>query len=389
MSIVTVGDLHNFGRSVKQLKKDNDWLLDKPRSIFWEKLFFGIDSPILKILNEADSEKRFEKFAQLETILDSPRQGIQKRINEIPLDDMQVEKLLHDYMDLCAYALAFGIMDLNYENVLISQKGPVIVDVESLFFCIDSLTPTGLIANRNMYHRSSGLFKLLPLRRILPEKTVNELMDRFLSTSKIIDKCYLSVQKFFQENSKIMEKVPIRILLRNSWEYVRADVPNMQGNFYPEEIEQMKRGDIPYFFCYSSGQAIHYYKTKEYDVGVASSKVVSDYQQKYVRNFPSFSLNRDPEIYNKVQVPRAMLELYDLLNLFVDNPSGKYSAPTFQIELEEELVSIKTQDFHWGLIRQYVDEGNVMQKDNRLLELKSEFTGAPSIVPNMFFNLGV
>jgi hypothetical protein len=381
-----LGDIHNFGRTVQiDEEGDGSLVVVKPRSVFWESLLFGTRSPILALLADCAPFSNFRSFAQLEVVSDSPHMGKEKLLVSQPADAVPaVEPLLHDFMDLCAYCLALGVADLNCENLLTTESGLVVVDVESLFLALPSVSATCLMASRNMLHRVCGIAKLLPQKRLLAVDTVASLLARFHASCGAITRQLFNIQHVLDGFHGQLESVPIRIIARPTGEYARAiEDRDRWSGLFPEEVCQLERGDIPYFFCLSGGKTIFYYGSSDFETLAASREFTEFFQQQFVTQFPDARNISDPSWFMNRAVPVSMLELYDFLALFLASPARELRGEGYRMVLEPELVSIETDQYHWGLVRQYEDEFQNRQVDNRALELDGDRSGTPSSIPLM------
>ena len=54
-----VGDYHNFQRAVERHNFNGLFYFKKPRTLFWEELFFGSNSPIKESFDGTELEKYF------------------------------------------------------------------------------------------------------------------------------------------------------------------------------------------------------------------------------------------------------------------------------------------------------------------------------------------
>jgi hypothetical protein len=336
------GDSHNFGQKVV---RQGDWVL-KPRPLFWEMLLLNSQSPLRKFTslkaNSARVINPFEWFPDLQfefspnsTLLSSGR--VEYFDNNIitPAEEIESSKA---FGALLANIFFWGITDLHVQNIgwgiCKKQKKMVLfpLDIESIFFPIELISQTYFLKTRINNHSYVGI------KNIESFKTNPALM---LETfSQVIDFYLRFKDELLIELSKLeMQKYPIRCILKNTSIY--GDHIAGSGEdlvFFKEELEQMDRGDVPYFFTYI-GETKIFYLTKNGEKSVSFSW--SDGFDKFkcdpitqANLFPNISgtnfdfnylqilRNFDPKIDAQFESTNFKIRYVDDL-IYLDNPNGK------------------------------------------------------------------
>ncbi len=250
-----LGDRHNFGRATKLV----NGRFHKPRPIYWEWLFFGVDSPLKNHLPAA-----FHNLFKLR-VLDhqTPHSGLVEPLSGIPLDqDSALHVQAQNYAPLAAYSLFFGISDLHVHNLFVTPDGVAVpIDVECVFMPMELANETALFPHRNVpshlcfwnIWRGDKLDLMASFVRSFQE---------LIAVRGTISKCLLSL--------KGLTEVPVRIIQRPTGEYLgylgSAQQPTMA--FRESEQVQLDRGDVPYFFCTLGEPLIRLYTTPDWQSSV-------------------------------------------------------------------------------------------------------------------------
>lgn len=153
-----LGDTHNFG---KYVTIENSEFVIKPRNVFWEFFFFGLESPILKLLEKQN--KRFDKLKKINILKNDIHHSKVRFIYEdkAKVSDSDLNNILTNFMDLSAYSIFFGMMDLNIENIFhLDNHEFIAIDNELVLNDIPSISATGLLPNRSMLYRKTGISKI-------------------------------------------------------------------------------------------------------------------------------------------------------------------------------------------------------------------------------------
>jgi hypothetical protein len=196
-----------------------------------------------------------------------------RRLKELMSDPVYFDAALRTMGYLIAYAQALGIRDLNYENLVFSESGMHLIDAEVAFEEIQFASQTHAFGTSPEYSIVSGMAPFWYFQGqiadledsgsanfFLREESLRVLLQGYFSgwdalrssRSEIVE----SVTSFLKE----FQETPIRVVLRNSSEYAKKlkfgiDPPRP---FLDSELEQMERGDVPYFFYTPKEKTLRY-----------------------------------------------------------------------------------------------------------------------------------
>jgi hypothetical protein len=184
------------------------------------------------------------------------------------------------------------------------------------------------------------------LRRVLP------YLGKPLGAANLVTLAgaYLAMLDFLERQSAAIAKIlgalpgfretPIRVCLRSTAEYVQAEQRELWPPLLPAELEQMARGDVPYFFRLYGKQSIFRFSNRELS-RVARLPLTGDVPQ----------LEPLLDVRRRLASPRrAELRHRGLLAVLAafDHPdlSGQHAAPGLQVrfgarELTVELLGEK------------------------------------------------
>lgn len=248
-----VGDLHNFGQAVRcSYAPNGDSYFEKPRTLFWEHLFFGIDSPLKAYLPEEirslfGLEIEFRGGGQI---------GRSKRVLHTGPDETSAS----DYFQfgiLLGYSYAFGLQDLHVENVVKTKAGLQVIDAEVVLTKFTLPHESLLLPYRDTPFEKSALSLLAP-GPILPVESVTAILNGFSSAlTSIASQAHPLADVIETQINKT--EIPIRVLLRDTFRYRDWRTASNDPALLPEEREQLERGDIPYFFKFPGGAKLFFY----------------------------------------------------------------------------------------------------------------------------------
>jgi len=295
--LAPLGDSHNFGRRVRV----REGRIEKPRSVAWEHLVLGTDSPLRALLDEAAAREDLgpDAFAFLPRLSFSPSVegpgGEVERVRLDPLPYLSTEEtgaLAHIVGRSLALFTWLGVADLHWENLVLGRdsRGQTIfapLDVEMILADLGSPTETKLLPDpdeeyEEICRHACGVRRVLPyLGKPVSAPLVVAIAAAYLQTLAFLDRHAAEIADVFAHLPHLAD-TPIRVCLRGTDEYVRAAA--MARNRHdsggaaaagrsghdtaPEplwpplldaEEEQLARGDIPYFFRLYGKKGIHYY----------------------------------------------------------------------------------------------------------------------------------
>jgi len=262
MSDFFKGDTHNFGRSVSRV---GEWV-EKPRPIYWEWLFLDGESPLRTTSRELSYKKSIVdpfghfpdlkfKYSTEEVLPYSGQVSFFQQTGDSSFPSIETSRALGSFL---ATILFFGMPDLHAENLMISKgrdAGSVLffpIDIELIFAPVKLLSDTFAL---RCFKNESKFVGINLLKR--SEVNVAEVISSFLKSMDSFHEMIPSLQDLFR--SMPIEKVPIRTILKDTMDYVRyLRGESVEAVWMPAELEQLGRGDIPYFYHYLGSTEILY-----------------------------------------------------------------------------------------------------------------------------------
>ena len=266
---VGLGDPHNFGRQVRRRGR----YIEKPRTVFWERCFLDPWSPLRKILLRINSGHSGLVADFLPAISYRPQSksssGAYARTEDLrhklrplrALPRWERAYLLRMSGQLLAFAQFFGWTDLHSENIAVGREkggrmvfGPM--DLEAVFESQIFPIRTMLLPTTTSHGRATfGLGRILPiLGSISPADLLimavafhqqwGLLFENQARILRTLQKMIREDHQAPQDRSKPrIHSIPIRFLIRPTRDY-----RSHEADLLDEELEQLARGDIPYFF---------------------------------------------------------------------------------------------------------------------------------------------
>lgn len=329
------GDLHNFGRAVGRVTlPDGSFWFQKPRPVYWEWLFFGKTSPLAEFFKYKESI--FGLTIEFENDLFWGRsKAIEESKREPPSD-----KQLFGFGYLLGYAYAFGIQDLFSENVLRTENGLQVIDAEVVLSKFVLPQESFLLPFRGCAFERSGLSHLLSSEAEITQSVLEKVVDGFCEV----------LSEFNQNGPRIIEalsieldakkNVAVRVLLRDTRDY--RDWKNVIPNkpWLAEELQQLERGDIPYFFKYVGQPELHYFSEDQMLKPVAAYEVFEK-GVSLIGTSPSELL--DALRVRKTLFPNGVLFL--LKKYIPKNWNGDFKSSHVLATFDSEKISLKSW---WG-----------------------------------------
>lgn len=250
-----LGDLHFGGRAV-ELREDGR--IFKPRTIFWEWLFLCMESPLRKNLhrtyNEILPDLTFT-FEDSEILF-----GTVQKLELTPFSGFRTTNEAHMTGKMIGLLSWAGIHDLFDENIFVGrQRGKLIVapiDIEALWGDFILPSQTMLFKNPHVTEQQCGLSDVIRYLRESESSTCEflaALIDGYLiSITELIANEPFLTDQIFKHPSALRQ--PIRVIPRPSVKY-KLLVDGQESDFdvalVKSELDQLARGDIPYFFRYA------------------------------------------------------------------------------------------------------------------------------------------
>jgi hypothetical protein len=140
--------------------------------------------------------------------------------------------------------------------------GPL--DVEMILADLARPTETKLLPDADpeyaaICRHAAGVRRVLPyLGKPIVAADLVEMAGAYLSTLTFLDRQAAGIAAVF-EALPDLRQAPIRICLRGTEEYVRTGSRSLWPPLLAAEVEQLERGDIPYFFRLYGRPGIHYF----------------------------------------------------------------------------------------------------------------------------------
>lgn len=249
--VVVKGDLHNFGQAVRRVTlPDGSFWFQKPRPIYWEWLFFGKTSPLAEFFKHRESIFGLTIEFENELFWGRSKEIVESK-RELPTD-----KQLFGFGYLLGYAYAFGIQDLFSENVIRTENGLQVIDAEVVLSKFVLPQESFLLPFRGCAFERSALSHLLSSETEVTQLVFGKIVDGFCEV----------LSEFNQKGPRIIEalsieldikKVPVRVLLRDTRSYCNWRDATPDKSWLAEELQQLERGDVPYFFKYVGSTELH------------------------------------------------------------------------------------------------------------------------------------
>lgn len=291
-------DTHNFGRAVRPVSKD---ILLKPRSVYWEWLFLDLESPLRDYLESSIFNIFPYEVRPLSNLKVRPRGEGEGLVEILRLSENKEIKATHFYSIGIVSALAtfFGLSDLHYQNVLFGMDSKdafkfTPIDIESCFDVTLLPYQTLLVPGGNQFDRFSAV---VGMKRSLSEEykegDIAAICSGYFFAMGMLIKHRDKVAEIL-ESLQDLEKKPIRCYLRSTPEYLgilsrNLDQEKLSTSLLNEELDQLRRNEIPYFWRYLGDDKIYYFIAPE-EVGfLQASDISSLFKVKYHFSVKSWS----------------------------------------------------------------------------------------------------
>lgn len=326
-------DLHNFGRHVTQIERASEIYFQKPRPIYWEWFFFGNSSPLKNTFCANIGKVLFN----LDVHFEDDNSGFSKKIEEVEASSNQSAHA-YNLGILIAYCYLFGIRDLHKGNVIRKKAHLQVIDAEVVLSKI-------LLPNETLILP----FKITTVNECAAKKAFDDITSIGINNLKLILSGYFDLISDVLKNHDLLisiinnyrEKmltVPIRHIMRDTVQYKvwleNQIVPSIP--FCEDELKQLKRGDIPYYFKFLSDPKLYSYTTAagEYKAVSASDEFLKGINRDAVEPLELISASR---IKNEL---RPTGSLFILKKLSPRNFSGKIEGHNFKAEITLNSLQI-------------------------------------------------
>lgn len=259
-----LGDSHNFGRRV-HIHRGR---VQKPRTLAWEWLILGKDSPLRALLGDA--------FAFLPSLAFHRPHALEggevQAVALAPLPTLSHDRK-RELAQIVGRSLALfawlGVSDLHWENLVLGadRRGRIVfgpLDVETILDELSYPTETKLIPDADpeyvtLSRHAAGVRRVLPwLGKPVAPRAVVAIASAYRATLALLDRSARAIADVVARMPALAE-TPIRVLLRSTAEYVLAKDHAPWPPLLDAERTQLARGDVPYFFRLYGQRGIHYF----------------------------------------------------------------------------------------------------------------------------------
>jgi len=260
MTKTALGDIHNFGPAVTH--SENGTMLRKSRTSYWEESFLT-NSSFRRYVNELFMAEGF-----VSPLAFFPNLRFEQKTNCYDVECVKTSPitLSSSYLESVGgfvfLASWLGLTDLHYKNVALgSDDGvPQIVpwDIEIVGARVILPSQTNLISKSTEVKHTSGLS---PLKTIISNdsKHKSDLLRGYENAGRVIGLSGDQIwQKLFQTKNSM--NTPIRVVLKDTAVYEEMINSGVYEGLCDEELFQVERGFIPYFYTTMSSGEVFFYK---------------------------------------------------------------------------------------------------------------------------------
>lgn len=317
--------------------------LFKPRTVFWEYLFLDPTSPFRLFLNNLnqDTSLNFDHLlGRINVFSNDQYDSGEVSFFQCPTISPITCDWLNTYGQLLAFTSIFGITDLHSDNALVHSRGIQIVDIECLFWNIELPSETSLLPRTTEELKRCGLYftGLVSLNSMTADE-VKTILSGIEKIMVFFGRHLENIQNFFLQMEGELRNHPIRILAKHTQEYRNYLDGRSTRIFFNEEIEQLGRNDIPYFYGYIDSEDVYYFDTPSHVQKVQSRD--SELDLKVRRAF------KNPiELLSSERITRLHKQIiaevtYRLLD-FKDLP---FESESFSVKSEDQYIKIKASKY--------------------------------------------
>ncbi len=176
-------------------------------------------------------------------------------------------KDFYEFGQLLGYCYYFGIQDIHKDNLLITNTGLQVVDVEQALSNLLLPNQTLLFPTDKKLAWSAGINALTqdPLE-LIPNTEAKALIDGYQSITECFFAQLSHLREILQAHESDFKNYPIRIFFRGTRDYANLlEKKTTIENLLLEENIQLERGDIPYFFKFINRNQVFYYTSDSWE----------------------------------------------------------------------------------------------------------------------------
>ena len=260
-----LADRHNFGKQVERIMRGSDQWYQKPRTVYWEWLFFGKTSPLKAFFNgigENGKKPLADYFFNLDVEVTENWSGYVREVKsaDVPL----TEEHFYAFGALIAYCFIFGIRDLHKQNIIRTATHFQAVDIEVVFVDIKLPHETLLLPLKGIGYEFAGIGALVSEKEQFTQSQIIQLLRGYWDLFSVFKKNVSEIDAVLSTLN--FSEIPARVIVRNTSEY-RDFLERLPSNALVSEIEQIKRGDIPFYFKFIGDDRL-YWKKEEQRFGI-------------------------------------------------------------------------------------------------------------------------
>lgn len=262
-------DAHNFGQQVTHLRRGSEIYFQKPRPVFWEWFFFGVDSPLKSALDGPTTATPpiQDGIFNLNVEMGEKFSGISKGIIEV--DTSEIDQKSHAYQlgGLIAYCYLFGIRDLHKGNVIRTKNHLQVIDAEVIFSKILLPNETLLLPFKETTFEICGARKSFANPEVLSTESICDILRGYFDLFLTVINSHESVTEVFSSYKDQMLKIPIRHIMRDTAHYRKWRENKIMPSvvFCDDELLQLERGDVPYYFKFLDDPRLYSYTSSDGD----------------------------------------------------------------------------------------------------------------------------
>lgn len=313
-----IGDSHNFNQKVEQI---NETTLIKPRELFFEKLFLSEEFGYRLFIDNLFNQNGLTSPFHLAPIIQfGPNQQVEilkldTFEKKILINLLNVEQNLKAIGALFGFIFWYGITDLHKENMFLGTKNNKLIffplDIECLFSATSRISQTLLLPNTELPKEKCGFWALLDHMKEAEQDKKILFLKSFIDSVNLLN---FHRQDNIDRLMKIIKELnyqpKIRVILKNTKKYQESmNTPSSTDSFFAEELVQLERSDIPYFFKFINSEKLYYFNTR------------TSYQEAHI-NLKKINIPTPLTFESSHQAPLktesailAIAELIEMLNL--------------------------------------------------------------------------
>ena len=331
-------DLHNFGQKVTQEERASEIYFRKPRPVFWESFFFGKNSPLKNCFQNLSLS---EVIFNLEVEVFDDHGGLSKIVSEVTESEISPSHA-YSFGVLTAYSYIFGIRDLHKGNVMRTKTHLQVIDAEAVLSKILLPNETLLLPFKETTFNICAAKKSFNNPQSIDVENITGILLGYFDLFSLVIDSREKLLSIFDEQKEKMLKIPVRHIMRDTANYrkwreqqISPTVPLCQN-----ELSQLERGDVPYFFKFIGDPTLYAYTSPTGDYEAVSVPV--EFQKGVDRDAVS-----PDELLSASRLGNELLptgSLFLLKKLLPHGFTGNIAAANFKAEITSSNFKIDFQD---------------------------------------------